>query len=193
MWEKQNNKLSILHIRTNAQVCLRIQSPLFKDNWHIPHGHQYWIEFAAEKTAQGYLDPISMGMWEKQNNKLSVLHIRTNAQVCLRIQSPLFKDNWYIPHGHQYWIDFATEKTGQGYLDPICMGMWEKTKQQTFCIAYSDKCPGMPTYPGPLFKDNWYTFRGGNTIVITLPPFEEGSTLKGKILLPMGANSFLLE
>ena len=32
-----------------------------------------------------------------------------------------------IPHRHRYGIDFAADKKAQGFLDPICMGMWEKS------------------------------------------------------------------
>ena len=56
---------------------------------------------------------------------------------------------------------------------------------------------------GPLFshististtgiKETGYTFGGGNLSKKNLPPSEKGSTLKGKNLLPTGANSFLL-
>ena len=43
------------------------------------------------------------------------------------------------------------------------------------------------------FKENECTFRGGNSVKMVLPPSEKGSILKGKNLLPEGANSFLLE
>ena len=38
-----------------------------------------------------------------------------------------------------------------------------------------------------------YIFKGGNSIKTSLLPSENGSTPKGKNLLPLGANSFLLE
>ena len=40
---------------------------------------------------------------------------------------------------------------------------------------------------------NWYIFKGDNSLKFVLLPSEKGSTLKGKNLLPRGANSFLLE
>ena len=43
-----------------------------------------------------------------------------------------------------------------------------------------------------IFKGNGYTLKGDNS-VIDFACFEKGSTLKGKNLLPVGANSFLLE
>ena len=43
------------------------------------------------------------------------------------------------------------------------------------------------------FKENGYTFRGGNSVSLLLPPFSKGSTQKEKNSLPVGANSFLLE
>ena len=43
-----------------------------------------------------------------------------------------------------------------------------------------------------IFKGNGYTLKGDNS-VIDFACFEKGSALKGKNLLPMGANSFLLE
>ena len=39
----------------------------------------------------------------------------------------------------------------------------------------------------------WYTFRGKGINNLGRLPFEKRSTLKGKNLLPLGANSFLLE
>ena len=42
-------------------------------------------------------------------------------------------------------------------------------------------------------KGNEYTFKGDYSVKIVLAfPFENGSTLKGKNLLLLGANSFLL-
>ena len=32
----------------------------------------------------------------------------------------------FIIYGYQYGIDFATDKKAQGFLNPICMGMWKK-------------------------------------------------------------------
>ena len=40
------------------------------------------------------------------------------------------------------------------------------------------------------FKGNQYTFKGDNYLKIVLAPFWKGPTLKGKNLLPRGANSF---
>ena len=42
-------------------------------------------------------------------------------------------------------------------------------------------------------KGNGYTFRDGNSVKILSPVSEKGSALKGKNLLPLGANSFLLD
>ena len=44
-----------------------------------------------------------------------------------------------------------------------------------------------------LFKRNGYTFKGGNFVKFILSPPEKESTLKGKSLFPLGANSFLLK
>ena len=44
-----------------------------------------------------------------------------------------------------------------------------------------------------VFNGKCISFKGGNSVKIVLPPFRKGSTLKGKNLLPLGANSFLLE
>ena len=44
----------------------------------------------------------------------------------------------------------------------------------------------------PLRK-NGYIFKENNFVKIILLSSEKGSTLKGKNLLPLGANSFLLE
>ena len=43
-----------------------------------------------------------------------------------------------------------------------------------------------------MFLWNWYTFKKDNSVKIVLLPSEKRSTLKGKNLLPLGANSFLL-
>ena len=42
-------------------------------------------------------------------------------------------------------------------------------------------------------KENGYALKGYNLTIIFFLPSEKRSTLKGKNLLPMGANSFLLE
>ena len=41
-------------------------------------------------------------------------------------------------------------------------------------------------------KDNRHTIEGDNSVKIVFLPFKKRSTLKGKNLLPLGANSFLL-
>ena len=43
-----------------------------------------------------------------------------------------------------------------------------------------------------LLQRNGYNIRGGNSVKIDLSLSEEGSTLKGKILLQKGLNAFLL-
>ena len=42
-------------------------------------------------------------------------------------------------------------------------------------------------------KGSWYTFKGDNSVRMFLLPFVKGSALKGKNLLPSGANSSFLE
>ena len=42
-------------------------------------------------------------------------------------------------------------------------------------------------------KGNGYSFRDGNSEHSFAPPSEKGCTVKGKNLLPMGANTFLLQ
>ena len=48
-----------------------------------------------------------------------------------------------------------------------------------------------------LYKGNEYNFKGGDSVETVLPSLllllGNGSTLKGKNLLTLGANSFLLE
>ena len=43
-----------------------------------------------------------------------------------------------------------------------------------------------------MIKGTGYTFRGGNPVKLFCLPSEKGPSLKGKNLLPLGANSFLL-
>ena len=43
-----------------------------------------------------------------------------------------------------------------------------------------------------MLKTTGYIFKGGNSVITILLPSEKESTLKGKNLLPRGANSFLL-
>ena len=45
----------------------------------------------------------------------------------------------------------------------------------------------------PQFKGIGYTFRGSNSGRNVCLPCEKGSTIKGKNLLPLGSNSFLLK
>ena len=53
--------------------------------------------------------------------------------------------------------------------------------------------PFLPVANGETVMGSWNTFWGGNSGKIVLSSTKKGSTLKGKNLLPMGANSFLLE
>ena len=43
---------------------------------------------------------------------------------------------------------------------------------------------------GTMFMWNWYSFMDGNTVRADCAPFEKGCTVKGKSLVPVGANSF---
>ena len=44
-----------------------------------------------------------------------------------------------------------------------------------------------------MFKGKGYCFKGSNSFKIVFLPSGKGSSIKGKNLLPVGANSFLLE
>ena len=72
---------------------------------------------------------------------------------------------------------------GETYYSHICPDLT--------ALSGHGKCSSIFRYDS--FKMNIYTFRGGNAVKTVMPALGKGSTLKGKNLLPLGANSFLLE
>ena len=83
-------------------------------------------------------------------------------------------------------MDFCNHRFG---LKKICVC---HISEKCFCICIGEV--------SDLFILGFLCLRGmetisrvGNSFKIILAPFEKGSALKGKNLLPMGANSFLLE
>ena len=71
------------------------------------------------------------------------------------------------------------------FLRPVCpniSGNYGRLKKK----EKKNKC--MCTFQGQLIH-----FQGDSSVKLILLPFEKGSALKGKNLLPLGANSFALE
>ena len=64
--------------------------------------------------------------------------------------------------------------------------------QSDLCCHCCTQCKN-PFLMQPIIKVNGYTYTGGNSVKTFCLPSEKGSTQKGKNLLPLGANSFLLE
>ena len=79
----------------------------------------------------------------------------------------------------------------------ICLGMTSMDHVSDYSLAYH--CHSGPFVQVSfifiicLFKGSSYTLRGGKSVILFCFPSEEGSILKGKNLLPLGGNSFLLE
>ena len=84
----------------------------------------------------------------------------------------------------------------------VCMCAWGWGKFCTSRIAPAEKGGNIFTLEIRIdslrstvvrLKVNQYIFMGGNSVKIVCCRFEKESTLKGKNLLPVGANSFLLD
>ena len=66
-------------------------------------------------------------------------------------------------------------------------------KELMYLIIYGKNASSSFQQTLHYFKEKWYTFKGGSCQFV-LPPFKKRVLLlKGKNLLPLGANSFLLE
>ena len=87
---------------------------------------------------------------------------------------------------------FDTQKLA---LLPICIAV---AAVMDICWLSMSTCTFLNTHDHfsreiTVLKANGYTLQGGDSIKMILLPSEKGYTLKGKNLLPWGANSFLSE